>query len=70
MTDWIKCSERLPEIDEFGFSEPILASDGADVDRAVFHESLGDSTLRCSSHNRYAWDVTHWMPLPAPPEVQ
>jgi hypothetical protein len=55
---WISVSEHLPEIPEAD-GEFLIVVDGKLVKRSWFHTECG-------------WDyssVTHWMPLPAPPET-
>lgn len=56
---WIKCSERMPPfVGEQ--SKPVLVwGDGYDEPEiGIFHEYDGWD----------AWGVTHWQPLPPPPE--
>lgn len=64
MTNWIKCSERLPKkgdivlvwmVDTYWFSE-------LDGDDFMIYADGGSWKV---ADNK---DVTHWMPLPAPPE--
>lgn len=61
MSEWIKCSDKMPELDT-----EVLAVDGwgdigigqfRDSRGAVYFSDLGDSLA----------DPTHWQPLPAPP---
>ena len=60
---WISVEERLPEIGKF-----VLVSDGDDIDAACRYKAftIPDET------ETFFWDsvfeVTHWMPLPAPPK--
>lgn len=59
MSRWIKCSERMPSfVGEQ--SKPVLVwGDGYDEPEiGIFHEYDGWD----------AWGVTHWQPLPPPPE--
>lgn len=52
---WVKCSERMPEIDV-----PVLVQGGM----ALWRGGHWDSML---SHRAIEWDVAYWMPMPAPP---
>jgi hypothetical protein len=72
MTEWIKCSERLPEIvqdsGDLKWSTEVLCylNDGsfllAHKTNFVFWKDW-NSGLTVKNEN-----VTHWMPLPTPPE--
>lgn len=64
MSKWIKCSERMP-----GDFEDVLVTDGGNVevmwwDCDGFWDCWAPRYSNISSD-----DVTHWMPLPEPPEV-
>lgn len=61
MSEWIKCSERMPEPYEY-----VLVTDGF----------VGCEVMRVNSDgywgpakSLYRGDISHWMPLPEPPEV-
>lgn len=63
MSEWIKCSERMPEIgrevlciDEFGDYEAAIYDSGYIPGPPFFATSAGEI------------HPTHWQPLPAPPE--
>lgn len=61
MANWIKCSERMPEN-----MADVLVTDGEDVKSMWWNGTKWDSW-----DNRYALDsdaVTHWQPLPEPPQ--
>lgn len=75
MSKWIKISERLPlELDETAFyrSEMVIVSNGTDVGFAVYEagNDFGNLWRGFSKQSDYDGDVTHWMPLPAPPEAE
>ena len=60
---WIPVSERLPVDIPHGYC---LVTDGENVGTANY-----SIVSRCFDHciDRDYWKPTHWMPLPAPPEV-
>ena len=57
-TDWIPCSERMPEL-----NVPVLVHTGSRMEIDHTYD-FGDGA---SFYNDLYDDVTHWMPLPAPP---
>jgi len=77
MSEWIKCSERQPEI-----GQGVLISDGKLVTAAKYapawhtaedggrqwwwFDALGYGGCDMGAEYR-GEDVTHWMPLPLPP---
>lgn len=58
---WIKCSERMPELDDDGYSEMVLVAGRNGSIRLNF---LIDDEWSL------AMEITHWMPLPKPPKEQ
>lgn len=57
---WIKCSERMPELDDDGYSEPVLAvNEIGDIKVVSFYS--GEGLDSCT-------EITHWMPLPELPK--
>lgn len=65
MTEWIKCSERLPE-ERDGFVLAYLI--GGTIEQLIWCER---GWWECSSGYFCPRDhVTHWMPLPDAPEVE
>ena len=59
MNTWIKCSERMPELDDDGHSEMVLALDTKNMIHLNF---LRDDGWLLPA------EVTYWMPLPELPE--
>ena len=57
-TDWVKCSERMPEL-----NVPVLVHTGSGMEIDHTYD-FGDGA---SFYEDLYGDVTHWMPLPAPP---
>ncbi|WP_349772197.1 DUF551 domain-containing protein [Escherichia coli] len=66
---WISCSERMPE-NIPGSCKEYLVFDG--LNNKVHHDYWvvpdGDSEPVASFWNHYGAHVTHWMPLPEPPQ--
>ena len=56
---WIKCSDRLPDLDDDGYSERVLVLN-----------SYGDIIFSCIVNHDWEFgkDITHWMPLPELPK--
>ena len=61
--EWISVEERLPEPDT-----EVLARRSIGMDVECYHKEAGGYW----SWDEYSgkWRVTHWMPLPEPPEVE
>ncbi len=77
MTEWISVKDRLPEFhedkySEWGASRAVIGTDGRNIFMAYAGKNF--RTGKCEWHT-YGWikgktyAVSHWMPLPAPPEV-
>lgn len=67
MADWIKCSERMPDI-----NTDVMVTDGRGVGMAACRRnSLGDKHFPVI-HSGNDWMTldtpTHWQPLPEPPQ--
>jgi len=69
MSEWIKCSTRLPEISEDVLMRVSCAS-YFNIEQGSY---LGEGRwLNCwlSSRNENLYPVTHWQPLPSSPKEQ
>ena len=68
MGEWIKCSERMPEE-----GEAVLVYDDLRQVHEGYYLRYGDYvSWVIHSYDSSYYDeanVTHWMPLPEPPEV-
>lgn len=69
MSKWIPVEERLPEIEE-----DVLCSRGNHIGRLMdVYTYMGDDkwedTYGYSVRTEYE-GITHWMPLPEPPEMK
>lgn len=60
MSDWIKCSDRLPDEDTL-----CLAIDEQQV---IWTMHFDDDDFYPDTGEVYGVKITHWMPLPEPPE--
>lgn len=76
MSEWIKCSDRLPECPHECTSDHTMVSQTLLVTNAADRSSLGMAHMRADgSWKLYGGDydfmipdeVTHWMPVPANP---
>lgn len=61
---WIPVSERLPEE-----NQQILSTDGKEFYLDYYARWEGKDNPPCFCDG-LSWAVTHWMPLPKPPEVE
>lgn len=59
MSEWIKCTERMPELDDDGFSEMVLVFSSS---KNIYQNYVIDNEWAVDT------DITHWMPLPQPPK--
>ena len=57
-SDWVKCSERMPEIGDM-----VLVFNGNSIEIDAL--ATGEFSFEC-----WCDSVTHWMPLPEMPEVK
>lgn len=67
MSEWIKCSDRMPEVGTkvIAFRKGKKRNDGPFF--AKTYNTLG-RPWRFIDGERCDIGVTHWMPLPSPPE--
>lgn len=66
MTEWIKCSERMPPIEDY--ERKIIFSRGDGICTARYNSSYWDlDPAGDFSTGGYIFDVTHWAQLPKPP---
>jgi hypothetical protein len=66
---WIPVSEQMPEYNEtvWGF---FVSAQGTTRRAEVTHVDSSDSDWESEGYKLgNNWDITHWMPLPAPPEA-
>ncbi|ENT2065264.1 DUF551 domain-containing protein [Salmonella enterica] len=62
---WISCSERMPDNDE---SKPIAIFTGKCLGQGMFVATYDDDGLFDYWEGMEIIGVSHWMPLPAPPQ--
>jgi hypothetical protein len=79
--NWIKCSERMPDLYQWvlvcnspkGAGEPrcinIWRWDGTDWD-SINVGHVNSPTFSDITYDLYTDQVTHWMPLPKPPDKE
>ena len=65
MSEWVKCSDRVPEM----YQQCLVCIDGDDdrVHMAVAHYNGWKSGF--IGVNKWRIVATHWMPLPEPPKL-
>ena len=72
---WIPVTERLPKIKEHHVSDDVIVffSDGGMGFSALEENCFGQTWFeceRCNPDGEIGCEVTHWMPLPTPPEEE
>ena len=67
MMEWISVEDRLPEDSDF----VLTAGTGACREGmcVLFHRPEPSRWINTYTRKEWEWPVTHWMPLPEPPEV-
>jgi hypothetical protein len=78
MSEWISVKDKLPKLDadnccldeeDYGrYSDPVLVFDEM-CGRALVAGFDGREKKWIGDDGDILYDVTHWMPLPEPPEV-
>ena len=72
MSEWIKCSDRLPKIEEWRSTFIVYGSPkcGSHCNDFQVMEAYYRREDKCWEFGEYDCpiNVTHWMPLPKPPE--
>lgn len=70
---WIKCSKELPELGDY--SVLVYFSERGGIDVVHVEDYFGDITSGVDENGNQLYTkwylsrgVTHWMPLPEPPE--
>lgn len=62
MNEWISVKDRLPEF----LDEVLLFTSAGNIYIGMFYEKHENYTVAGDSYG-FLYDVTHWMPLPEPP---
>ena len=67
-TGWISVEDRLPETGKLNgnFSDVVLVFDGKDIMISSYCHSFSSWTNSCTILNH----ISHWRPLPEPPEAK
>ncbi|HII3685811.1 TPA: DUF551 domain-containing protein [Pasteurella multocida] len=66
----MKCSEELPKLSEWGFSSMCLLwglQESADHEESIFMGCLMKTDKEFYGRLGKCFKVTHWQPIPAPP---
>ena len=77
MTDWISVKDRLPDVDGVYLVwvlVPTLPDNALGEISYVYHRQIKRYSAQCRSFMHSAISranhITHWMPLPDPPEAE
>ena len=62
MSEWISVNDRLPEF----LDEVLLFTSAGNIYVGMFYEKHEKYTV-AGDYHMFLYDVTHWMPLPEPP---
>lgn len=65
---WISAEERLPEMYEDGSADIVLVTDGQFIHMAAYSNEKWYFAECGEMKEPMFYKVTHWMPLPEPPE--
>jgi len=70
MSEWISVNGRMPEPGKEVLGA-LISSTGRCIIRTVEHVKSEDHDWESDGFEvAYIWTVTHWMPLPPPPEQE
>lgn len=67
---WISVKERLPEMYEDGSADIVLVTDGQFIHMAAYSNEKWYFAECGEMKEPMFYKVTHWMPLPEPPEEE
>jgi hypothetical protein len=69
--EWIDVKDRLPEKEESVVVHCYHRGDKSSyMEIAYYNESVKDWLMDCLSElEDYGFEVTHWMPIPTPPQI-
>lgn len=65
---WISVEERLPEMYEDGSADIVLVTDGQFIHMAAYSNEKWYFAECGEMKEPMFYKVTHWMPMPEPPE--
>ena len=68
MPNWTPVTERLPEGKDGNYIVAIKTSRGVEVHEAYYYKAWDSYEWYDPVEEYQKYDVTHWMPLPKPPE--
>ena len=68
MSEWIKCSDRLPDEDDIYLV--YIVANNMPKNKSIITLYYTNLTKRFIYGSDNLFTVTHWMPLPEPPESE